>query len=211
MPRWSRCRGFGYYASGPWGFCGEAMKAWLDFFPVLIFFLAYYLPEDREHALYLATAATMAASALIVLVGRLLYGRYDGRQAAVFAIVLLLGGATLLLQDKDLFKWKPTVVNWLFAAVLLGGRFLWRRNLIQALLAPSSLQLPAPVWERLNLSWAGFFLLLGVINLYVAHYFSDDIWVNFKVFGMMGLTLMFVLAQALYISRFLETPGKEAD
>jgi intracellular septation protein len=121
---------------------------------------------------------------------------------ASLAIIAVFGGATLLLQDETFIKWKPTVLYWLFGVVLAGAA-LAGRNLIRLMLS-KQMQLPDPVWSRLNLSWIGFFVFMGALNLYVAYNFSTDNWVNFKLFGGMGLMLLFVLAQAVVLSRFVD-------
>jgi intracellular septation protein len=103
-------------------------------------------------------------------------------------------------------KWKPTVVNWLFGLVFLGSQFFGQRTLIERMMG-HAIAAPSPVWSRLNWAWTLFFVFMGLLNLYVAFNFSEDTWVNFKLFGMMGLTLVFVFAQAFYLSRYMETTG----
>ena len=112
-------------------------------------------------------------------------------------------GATLLLHDETFIKWKPTVLYWLFGAVLAGSALLFRKNLIRSLLA-AQVRLPDPVWARLNWSWVGFFAFMGAANLFVAYNFSESAWVNFKLFGGLGLMLVFVLAQGVVLSRYAE-------
>jgi intracellular septation protein len=108
-----------------------------------------------------------------------------------------------LLHDATFIKWKPTVLYWVFALVLLGAEFLFAKNLIRTMMQ-QQLTLPEPVWTRLNVSWAAFFVLMGVLNLYVAYHFSESAWVNFKLFGGIGLMVVFVLLQGLYLSRYVE-------
>jgi intracellular septation protein len=115
----------------------------------------------------------------------------------------VFGGATLLLHDETFIKWKPTVLYWLFAAVLAGGELFAGRNLLRALLG-AQLELPDTAWRRLNLSWIGFFALMGAANLAVAYNFSTDAWVNFKLFGGIGLMLLFVLAQGLVLAKYVQ-------
>ena len=122
---------------------------------------------------------------------------------ASLAIILVFGGATLALQDETFIKWKPTVLYWLFAAVLAGGELLAGRNLLRALLG-AQLELPDAAWRRLNLSWIGFFAFMGAANLAVAYNFSTDAWVNFKLFGGIGLMLLFVLAQGLFLAKYVQ-------
>jgi intracellular septation protein len=173
------------------------MKFLFDFFPVILFFIAFKVAD-----IYVATAVAIVAT--FVQVGWL---KLRGRKVepmlwASLAIIAVFGGATLLLQDETFIKWKPTVLYWLFGAVLAGA-LVFRRNLIRVMLS-EQVQLPDPIWSRLNLSWITFFVFMGALNLYVAYNFSTDHWVNFKLFGGMGLMLLFVLAQALVLSRFIE-------
>jgi intracellular septation protein len=121
---------------------------------------------------------------------------------ASLAIIVVFGGLTLFLRDKTFIQWKPTVLYWLFGTVLAGGA-LTGRNLIKAMMS-KQVALPEPVWARLNWSWAGFFACMGAANLYVAYNFSENIWVNFKLFGGIGLMLLFVLAQGLVLARYVE-------
>jgi intracellular septation protein len=183
------------------------MKFLVDFFPVLAFFIAYYVPGDREQAIYMATAAAIVASALQMAGLRLMKHRIGRMHVVTFLLILLLGGATLLLEDKTFIKWKPTAVNWLFALVFLGSQFVGDKPLVQRMME-QAVQLPRAVWLRLNLSWAMFFLLMGCANLYVAYTFSDEIWVNFKMWGILGLTFAFVIGQSLFLARHVEDPPR---
>jgi intracellular septation protein len=119
------------------------------------------------------------------------------------AIIAVFGGATLYLHDETFIKWKPTVLYWLFACVLGASEALFHKNLIRKMLG-EQIQLPAAAWKKLNFSWAGFFACMGVLNLYVAFNFPTDIWVNFKLFGGMGLMLAFVIAQSLFLAKYVE-------
>ena len=173
------------------------MKFLFDLFPVILFFAAFQL-----WGIYVATgvaiAATFAQIGWLALRGE----RIDPMLWASLAIIVVFGGLTLALHDKTFIQWKPTVLYWLFAAVLTGGA-LTRRNLIKAMMS-KQIALPEPVWAKLNWSWVGFFALMGVANLYVAYNFSESAWVNFKLFGGLGLMLLFVLAQGLVLSRYAE-------
>ncbi|MGH8245649.1 MAG: septation protein A [Gammaproteobacteria bacterium] len=183
------------------------MKFLIDFFPVLAFFIAFYVPEDREQGIYLATAAAIAASFIQVSVFWIVKRRVENMHLITFFLILVLGGATLLLQDKTFIKWKPTAVNWLFALVFLGSQYIGSKPLAQRMLE-QAVAVPAGVWTAVNLSWVVFFLTMGLANLYVAFNFSDAVWINFKLFGIIGLTFLFALAQAVYLSRFMGEPGK---
>jgi intracellular septation protein len=125
-----------------------------------------------------------------------------------FALIVVFGGATLLLQDETFIKWKPTVLYWLFAAVLAAAALGFRKNLIRAMME-AQVTLPEVVWGKLLASWIVFFALMGALNLIVAYNFSTDAWVNFKLFGGIGLMLVFIVLQALMLSRHIE--NKKAD
>ena len=118
-------------------------------------------------------------------------------------IIVVFGGATLFFHNPTFIKWKPTALYWMFGGVLLGSTVLLKRNLIRKMLE-AQIVLPDAIWGRLNLAWALFFISMGVLNIYVAYSFSEEAWVNFKLFGGMGLMLAFVLGQGFYLSRYLE-------
>jgi intracellular septation protein len=174
------------------------MKFLFDLFPVILFFVAFKLAD-----IYVATGVAIAATFLQVGWLKLRRKKVEPMLWASLAIIGVFGGATLLLQDETFIKWKPTVLYWLFGVVLLVAALVFRRNLIRAMLS-EQMQLPEPVWSRLNLSWVGFFVFMGAANLYVAYNYSTDLWVNFKLFGGMGLMLLFVLLQAFFLARYME-------
>jgi len=177
------------------------MKFLFDLFPVILFFVAFKL-----QGIYVATGAAIAAT--FVQVGWLwLRGKHiDGMLWASLAIIVVFGGATLLLHDDVFIRWKPTVLYWIFALVLVISERFFGRNLIRAMMR-AQLDLPAPAWTKLNWSWAGFFAAMGALNLYVAFNFTRDQWVDFKLFGVSGLMLLFILAQALFLARHVEDAG----
>jgi len=173
------------------------MKFLFDLFPVILFFAAFQL-WDIYVATGVAIAASFAQIGWLALRGR----KIEPMLWASLAIIVVFGGLTLFLRDKTFIQWKPTVLYWLFGTVLAGGA-LTGRNLIKAMMS-KQVALPEPVWARLNWSWAGFFACMGAANLYVAYNFSENIWVNFKLFGGIGLMLLFVLAQGLVLARYVE-------
>jgi intracellular septation protein len=173
------------------------MKFLFDLLPVILFFVAFKVAD-----IYVATGVAIATTFVQVAWLKLRGKRVEPMLWASLAIIGVFGGATLVLQDETFIKWKPTVLYWLFGAVLAGAA-LMRRNLIRVMLS-EQVQLPQAVWARLNLSWIGFFVFMGAINLYVAYNYSTDNWVNFKLFGGMGLMLLFVVAQALFLARYVE-------
>ncbi len=174
------------------------MKFFFDLLPVLAFFVAFQLA-----GIYVATAVAIATTFVQVAWLKLRGKRVDAMLWASLVIIVVFGGATLVLQDETFIKWKPTVLYWLLGAVLGGAPLVFRRNLIRAMLS-EQVRLPDPVWSRLNWSWVGFFVFMGGLNLYVAFNYSTDLWVNFKLFGGMGLMLVFVVVQALFLARHVE-------
>jgi len=183
----------------------QEMKFLLDFFPILLFFLAYQVWD-----IYIATAVAIAAAVLQVGWQRLRHGRVETMQAITLGLLVLFGGLTLLLRDPVFIKWKPTIVNWLFAVAFLVTAYVGERSLLQRMMG-HAVSLPAAIWRRLNWAWIAFFAAMGVLNLIVAYQFPEDVWVKFKLFGLMGLTLVFVVAQAPYLAKHMEaeTPAKE--
>jgi len=174
------------------------MKSLFDLFPVVLFFVAFKLFD-----IYVATAVAIAGTFLQI--GWLKWRRrkVDTMMWVTLVIIVVFGGATLALHDETFIKWKPTVLYWLFAAVLGAAELAFRKNLIRATLG-EQVRLPDAVWTRLNWSWAGFFVFMGAANLYVAFNYSTDTWVSFKLFGGMGLMLLFVLLQAAFLARHMD-------
>ena len=186
------------------------MKVLFDFFPVLAFFIAYYLPEDRTQAMFIATAVAIIAAIIQVSAYWLVKKRVEKMHIITLVIILLLGGATLLFHDKRFFMWKPTAVNWLFGLVFLASEFVGKKSMIERMM-DHALSVPSQVWKVLNRSWIVFFFFMGALNLYVAYTFAENIWVNFKLFGMLGITILFAVGQAFYMSRYMTEieEGKE--
>lgn len=174
------------------------MKLLYDFFPVLIFFIAYKL-----FGIYTATAALIVASFIQIAYLWLRYRHVESMQVITFVLVLIFGGATLLLHDVMFLKWKISIVNWLFGAACLFSQWFSEKSLIERLME-QNIQLPKPIWNRLNSMWAWFFILMGVINIYIAYHFSTNAWVNFKVFGMMGCTIVFIIIQTVYLYKHVK-------
>ncbi|MDP6189830.1 MAG: septation protein A [Gammaproteobacteria bacterium] len=174
------------------------MKLILDFFPIVIFFIVYKLTGD----LITATAVLIPATVLQIAYTKWSTGKVEKMQLATLVLVVFFGGMTVLLKDGVFIKWKPTVVNWLFAIVFLVTQFIGQKPMVQRIME-SGIKLPAQAWRGLNLAWVGFFASMGLINLYVAFNFSEDVWVDFKLFGMLGLTLVFIVAQGFYMTRHM--------
>lgn len=174
------------------------MKFLFDLFPVILFFIVF-----KTQGIYAATMAAIVATLGQIAWVKLRHGKVDNMLIASGVIIVVFGGATLLLHDETFIKWKPSVLYWLFAGVLFVAEIGWGKNLIQEMLK-GQIELPGPVWRTLNHAWAAFFGALGVLNLYVAYHFTTETWVNFKLFGTTGLMFAFIIAQSLYLSRFMK-------
>lgn len=174
------------------------MKFLFDFFPVLLFFLAYKL-----YGIYTATAVAIGASFLQVVAYWLKHKKYQNAHLITLAVLVFLGGATIILHDEMFLKWKPSVVNWIFAIAFLASQFIGNKTIIERMMG-KNITLPAAIWSRLNISWVIFLCASGAINLLVAYNFDTDTWVNFKLFGMLGLTVLFIIAQGIYLSRYMD-------
>jgi intracellular septation protein len=179
------------------------MKFLFDLFPILLFFVAY-----KMYDIYVATAVAIGAAFVQTGLFWLKHRKFEKMHLITLAILVVFGGLTLILRDPVFIKWKPTVVNWLFGATFLGSQFIGERPLVERMMG-HAITVPGPIWRRLNWAWILFFLAMGLLNIYVAYSFSEETWVNFKLFGMMGLTLVFVFAQAFYLGRYMETGEAE--
>jgi intracellular septation protein len=176
----------------------RTMKFLTDFFPILLFFIAY-----QAYDIYVATAVAIGASAAQVAYFQIRHKKVEKMQWITLGLLIFFGGLTLLLRDPDFIKWKPTVVNWLFAIAFLGSQFIGKKSLLQRMM-DQAVTLPDDIWTRLNYIWISFFLGIGLLNLYVAFNFSEETWVNFKLFGMLGVTFVFIIAQGFYIARHVK-------
>ena len=172
------------------------MKLLLDFFPIVLFFVAFKL-----WGIYVATAVAIVATTGIIstLVAQ------EPMQWLSLGIIVVFGGATILAHDETFIKWKPTVLYWLMGGALAGGLLFFRKNLLKSLMG-KQMELPDAAWRAMNWAWVGFFAVMGVLNLWVAFNFDTDTWVNFKLFGGLGLMVVFVIGQALYLSRHVKEP-----
>lgn len=174
------------------------MKLLYDFFPIVLFFIVY-----KIYGIYTATAVAMIASLTQVALFRLKFQRYDKMHLFSLAIIMVLGSATLFFHNPWFIKWKPTGIYWLSAVVFLTSSFIGRKPLIQKMME-ANVHLKSKIWHRLNIAWVLFFTVMGALNLYVAYYFDTNAWVNFKLFGGVGFTLLFVLIQAFYLTKHMD-------
>ncbi|MGP1630402.1 MAG: septation protein A [Giesbergeria sp.] len=181
------------------------MKLLIDFFPIILFFVAF-----KFWGIYVATGVAIAATVVQIAYLRHKHGKVEPMQWVSLGVIVVFGGATLLAHSDTFIKWKPTVLYWLMGSTLLVGQLIFRRNFIKSLMG-AQVELPEPAWLGLNWAWAGFFAAMGVLNLWVAFNFDTDTWVNFKLFGGLGLMLAFVLAQAAFLSRYVKDTEPEKD
>lgn len=203
------------------------MKLLFDFFPIILFFVSYYQASflventfigqlidpakpDFITATIVATGAAIIASFIQVAIHWFNTHKFERMHIFSLVLITVLGSITIFLGNPAFIQWKPTVLNWLFAGVFLGSMHVGERPIIQRMMS-EHIELPENVWRTLNLSWVTFFFISGAANLYVAFYYNlaapadarMDTWVNFKLFGLMGLTIGFVILQAIYLSRHI--------
>jgi len=195
------------------------MKIFFDFLPIVLFFIAYkfgggiYYWDGQEYdvkGIYVATAVMIVASILQVAITWLLTKKVEKSHLITLVLVVVLGGATLWLQNPDFIKWKPTAVNWLFALAFIGAQLFTDKSLLERMMA-EHIQLPLAIWKRLNIAWVLFFIISGLANIYVAFNFPEETWVNFKLFGLLGLTIVFIIGQSVYLAKYVTevTPSAE--
>ena len=154
----------------------------------------------------------VGASVLALILAQLLFPPLEKKQLITFAAIVIFGGMTIYFNNGLFIKWKPTVVNWIFAAILLIGQFVMQTNLIRKMFEAGSLHLNMPdrTWTKLNLAWAAFFIFLGALNLWVAFNFSEDFWITFKFTGMLGLNIAFMVAQGIILWPYLKKAMADA-
>ncbi len=214
------------------------MKQLFDFFPILLFFILYkfYLdlpdelilainawmplmqltPGESSDAIYLATLAAIVVTLLQVVGAAIVVKKIEKMPIITLALLVVFGGATLALKDPVFIQWKPTAINWLFGLVFLGSHLIGDKPLVQRMMGHAIEISEQRVWVQLNLAWVAFFVVAGVANMIVAPeidplglQFSEDTWVDFKLFGLMGMTIAFVVAQAIYLARYM--PGTDEE
>lgn len=197
------------------------MKFFFDFFPVLLFFLTYKFfgdvpPEfialvnqlpfveinqsNPKDAMFLATIVIVFATLIQNILHYYVYRRFEKMHLVSLGLLLILGGATVIMKDAKLLVWKVTVINWLFGLVFLGSQFIGSKSIVERLMG-QAFEASKEVWFKLNMSWVGFFVFIGLINLYVYFQFGEEPWVNFKFYGLMGMTFIFVIAQSIYLMK----------
>jgi intracellular septation protein len=174
------------------------MKFLFDLFPIILFFVAF-----KVWGIFTATAVAIAATLVQVAWVAFRHRKVDPMLWVSLAVIVVFGGATLVLHNQKFIQWKPTALYWLFAIGLAAARYVFRKNLIQTMMG-KQLTLPSPVWDKLNLAWALFFVALGFANLYVVGNFTESQWVNFKLFGTTGAMFVFIVAQSLWLAKYMK-------
>lgn len=205
------------------------MKFIIEFLPIILFFASYKLyalipvsiidsinnvmpftltPGKESDSIYFATLIAIILSGITVFAHYIKHRNFDKNQSITFILFLIFGGATIFLHDPTFIKWKPTIINMVFALIFLGSAFIGDKPLAQRFLG-NSIEAPKSVWNKLNTAWIIFFILVAVINLYIAYNFSEEIWVNFKLFGMIGLTIAFLIIQMIILNRYITIKPEE--
>jgi intracellular septation protein len=190
------------------------MKFLYDYFPLILFFVAF-----KVYGIYTATAVAIAASFFQVGYFWIRHRRFENMHLVTLGVITVFGGLTLILHDDTFIKWKPTIAYWVLAIVFIGSQFIGKKTLLQRMLG-KQIVMPKRIWIQQNIMWAIFFIVLGGLNIYVAFYYALDqdpetrtnTWVNFKLFGTLGLTLVFIVVQALFMAKHIqqkEQPPKE--
>lgn len=175
------------------------MQPLIDLLPVVAFFVAYYLTDFQT-----AIVVIMVAMTVQVIATRLITGTVSKMLLTSAGLVVGLGGISLVLQNELIFKWKPTVLNWAFGLAFLASRYIGDKTIVQRMLeaaAGDQITLSPRRWRQLNLMWVTFFIVCGAANIVVAYKFSEEIWVNFKLFGLLGLTFVFIIIQTIWLNR----------
>jgi len=181
------------------------MQLLIDYIPIVIFIVAYFFKD-----IFFATGVLMAVMPMVLLLQWLMTKKVNKIYLASTALVLVLGSATLYFRNATFLYWKPTVLNWAFAIAFLGSQWIGAKPFVQRMLG-SAAQLSRLQWNRLNLMWVVFFAFVGTVNLYVAYNFSEAFWVKFKLFGMLGLTLIFVVVQSIWLTMVMKDTETTAD
>jgi intracellular septation protein len=180
------------------------MQLFVDYLPVLAFFSAYFYERD----FYFATIVIMIVMPIVLLLQWAMTKKFNKIYVASTLLVLVFGTATLLLRDPLFLIWKPTVLNWAIGIAFLGSQFIGEKTFVERMMGEAA-KLEKPQWLRLNLMWVAFFLVVGAVNLYVGYTYSEEIWVKFKLFGMLGLTLLFVILQTIWLTLAMNTSEAE--
>ncbi len=173
------------------------MKQLFEFIPIILFFIAF-----KFYDIYIATGVVIVATIIQVSITWIIYKKVETMQWITLGLILVMGGATIYLQNEQFIKWKLTVIEWLFGLAFLGSQFFAKKTLVERMMG-ASLELPPVIWKRLNLMWASFFISVGFINIYVMQNYNTDDWVTFKTFGVPGLMVIFIIFQMIFIYKYI--------
>jgi intracellular septation protein len=181
------------------------MQLIVDFFPIIAFFVAYKLTAGN---IFVATGVIIVATAIQLIANYVRHKTFNRMHVVSTLLVVVFGGMTLVIKEARFIQWKPTILYWLFAIALFSSQFIGEKPLMQRMME-SGIQTTRDVWIKVNVAWSVFFVLMGGINLFVVYHYDEATWVNFKLFGLLGLTLLFALLQALWLARYL--PHEESE
>jgi len=173
------------------------MKQLLEFIPIILFFVTY-----KIYDIYTATGVIIVATIIQVGFTWFKYKKVEPMQWITLGLIIVMGGATIYLQNEQFIKWKLTIIEWLFGLAFLGSQFFGKKPFVERMMG-ANLELPANIWKRLNLMWATFFISVGFINIYVMQNYNTDDWVTFKTFGVPGLMMIFIILQMLLIYKHI--------
>jgi len=178
-------------------------KIIFDFFPIVLFFITY-----KYYDLYVATAVVIGATFFQVLFSWFKHHKVETMQWVTLGLMVVMGGATLYLQDEQFIKWKLTIIEWLFGAVLLGSHFIGKKTIMEKMMG-ANLELPKKIWSILNFVWAFFFIGVGTVNIYVMFNYNTEDWVYFKTFGVPALMAVFIVVQMVFLYKYIPEPESE--
>ena len=182
------------------------MKFLFDFFPLIAFYAAYKIYDND---IFIATGAIIIATLIQITYNWVKFKKVEKMHVITAVLVTFFGGITILLHDPVFIQWKVSVINWIFGLAFIGSQFIGEKTIVERMMANAITVTPA-IWLRLNLSWALFFISMGFLNWYIFTHYSEALWVDFKVYGMLGLTFVFVVLQGIYLTRHIqEEPEKE--
>jgi intracellular septation protein len=174
------------------------MNQLIEFFPILLFFITYKLYD-----IYIATGVVIVATVILVAYNWFRYRKIETMQWITLGLIVVMGGATILLHDEQFIKWKLSIIEWLFGLAFLGSQFIGKKPFVERIMS-KSLKLPPIIWRRLNLMWGCFFMAVGFINVYVMYHYNTDQWVTFKTFGVPGLMLLFIVLQMVFLYKHVQ-------
>ena len=187
------------------------MQLLIDFLPIVLFFAAYFISDDFYTALLVILVAAPVAMAVQYVMTR----TFNKMTAVSTLLVVVLGGGALLLDNKMVFLWKPTVFYWAAAVVFLVSQFVGDKPVIRRLMEAAGsgsddpIQLTDQQWNTLSIAWVVFFVVAGALNIYVAYVYSEPTWVKFKLFGLIGLTFVFIIGQSIWLAKQINDSAEE--